>query len=57
MEVKKLVIDFLETNAFPECMGAIGGTHIEIKETNEHCSDYINRKRYYSINVPADIVF
>ena len=57
MEVKKLVIDFLETNGFPQCMGAIGGTHIKIKEKNEHCSDYINRKSYYSINVPADIVF
>ena len=41
----------LETHDFLECVWATDGTHIEIKEPNEHDSDYIDRKRYYSINV------
>ena len=53
MEVKELVNKFLETDSFPRCIGAIDGTHIKTKETNEHYSDYINRKGCYSINVQA----
>ena len=49
MEVKKKRVDnFLETNGFLQCIGDIDGTHIEVKEPNDHYSDYINRKGYYA---------
>ena len=54
MKVKELVNKFLEIHGFPQRIGAINCTHIQIKEPNEHYSDYINRKTYYSINVQVD---
>lgn len=53
IEVKGLVNTFLEKHNFPQCIRAIDGTHIEIKEPNEYYIDYINRKTYYSINLQA----
>ena len=44
MEVKELANKLLEIPDFPQCIGAIDSTHIEIKEPSEHYSDYINRK-------------
>ena len=42
---------FLETHGIPQCLGAIDGTYIEIKEPRHHYTDYINRKGYTSISV------
>ena len=53
MKVKELVNKFLETHGFRQCIGSTDGTQIKIKEPNEHYSDCINRKWYYSINVQA----
>ena len=53
MQVKELVNTFLETHGFPQCIEAINCTHIEIKEPNQHYSDYFNRIEYCSINVQA----
>ena len=52
-EVQELVSQFYVYHGFPQCMGAIDGTHIPIKEPIENASDYINRKGYTSINVQA----
>ena len=41
----------LETREFSQCIGTIDDTHIEITELNEHYSDYINRKGYFSLNI------
>ena len=49
MEVNELYKKFSESHGFPQCIRVINDTHIEIKEPNEHYSDYINRKGYYSI--------
>ena len=40
---------FLETYGFPQCLGAIDVR----EEPGHHCTDYINRKGYTSINVQA----
>ena len=53
MEVKELANNFLETHSPPQCIRAIGVTHIEIKEPNKHYSDYINRKGYYFIKLQS----
>ena len=43
-KVKGLTNEFLETRVFPQCIGTIVDTHIELAKLNERCSDYINRK-------------
>ena len=50
-EVQNLTWKFLEHLRFPQCVGAIDGTHIPIRQPNQNYADYINRKRLTSINV------
>lgn len=50
-EVKAAVSKFYEKHGFPQCMGAIDGTHIFVKRPSDSSKDYLNRKNRYSINV------
>ena len=52
-EVQELTDGYLEAHGFPQCIGAIDGTHIEIAQPSEHYSDFINRKGYFSSKVRA----
>jgi len=52
-EVRDLVQNFHKTYGFPQCLGAIDGTHIEIKKLSANYTDYINRKSRFSLNVQA----
>ena len=52
-KVQELTDGYWEAHGFPECIGAIDRTHIEIAELSEHYSDFINRKGYFSLNVQA----
>ena len=38
---------------FPQCAGAIDGTHIPIIAPKDSKADYFNRKHFYSMNVQA----
>ena len=53
-EVKFMAAKFYEQRGFPQCIRAIGGTHVWIKKPSDRpISDLINRKRNYIINCQA----
>ena len=49
--VKEKVSKFFNTFSVPQCLGAIDGTHIEIKQPLLNSSDYINRKSHFTLNL------
>lgn len=51
--VHDLVKNFMQQHGMPQCLGAIDGTHIDIKQPREQSLDYLNRKHRYSLNVQA----
>ena len=52
-KVEALTENFLNGHGFPQCLGAIDGTHMRIKQPRENYTDYINRKDFLSIKVQA----
>ena len=52
-EVNDLVKKFHRAHGFPQCLQAIDGTHILIKQPRVNPTDYINRKSSYTLNVQA----
>ena len=52
-EADELVTQFHRFFGIPQCLGAIDGTHFEIRQPEENSVDYINRKSRYTLNVQA----
>jgi hypothetical protein len=52
-DLKQLTTRFYQAHGFPQCMGAIDGTHIGIAKPKENATAYINKCSNYSLNVQA----
>ena len=53
VEVVGRVTKFYSTFGFPQYLGAVDGTHIDIKQPAINSGEYINRKSRYRINEQA----
>ena len=49
IDFQRIINGFKRTWNFPQCLGAIDGTHIPIKAPLIHHSDYYNRKCFHSV--------
>ena len=52
-DVERHIRNFHRLHGFPQCLGAIDGTHIEIRQPACNSTDFINRKGRYTLNVQA----
>ena len=51
--VENKVKNFFSRYSIPQCLGAVDGTHTEIRQPLCNSSDYMNRKSRFSLNVQA----
>ena len=52
-ELEEAVQQFYSKHGFPQCFGAVDGTHIFIKQPNKNATDFLNRNNRFSVNVQA----
>ena len=52
-ELKRAVARFEEKWGFPQCVGAIDGSHVPIAAPELNHTDYFNRKGWYSMIIQA----
>ena len=53
VEVEHLTYGFFKHHGFPQCIGAVDGTHIFIRQPSVNPTDFLNRKNRCSYNVQA----
>jgi hypothetical protein len=52
-EVIELKTRFFQAHGFPQCIGAIDGTHIGIAKPKDNPTSYINKASNFSLNIQA----
>lgn len=55
-KAKEIMTGFAATSGFPKIIGAIDGTHINIKAPHVNPDSYVNRKKRHSIHLQVIIV-
>jgi len=51
IQVQEIVFSFSSISSFPDTIGAIDGTHINIPAPKENAKAYVNRKGCHSIQL------
>ena len=54
-EVEEHARNFYNRYGFPQCIGAIDGTHIKIKRPVDNPTDYVNRKGNFTLNCQGTV--
>ena len=54
-EVEEHARNFYNRYGFPQCIGAIDGTHIKIKRLVDNPTDYVNRKGNFTLNCQGTV--
>lgn len=49
------ILEYFQNNGFPGVIGTIDGSHIKIDKPDDDADSYLNRKKYYSIQVNIKI--
>ena len=52
-DIEEMVSNFYNSHGFPQCIGAVDGTHVGVKRPSLNANDFINRKRKYTLNIQA----
>lgn len=52
-EIREAQLEFYKIAGFPRVVGCLDCTHVRIQAPHDDENDYVNRKRYHSINVQA----
>ena len=54
-EVEEHARNFYDRYGFPQCIGAVDGTHIKIKRPVDNPTDYVNRKGNFTLNCQGTV--
>lgn len=52
-EVKHLASRYFEAHGFPQCIGAVDGTHVAILKPADQPTAYLNKSNIHSLNIQA----
>ena len=52
-DIEEMVSNFYNSHGFPQCSGAVDGTHVGVKRPSLNASDFINRKGKYTLSIQA----
>ena len=52
-DTEEMTSNFYNSHGFPNCIGALDGTHVGVKKPSLNASDFINRKGKCTLNIQA----
>ena len=52
-DIEEMTSNFYNSHGFPQCIGAVNGTHVGVKRPSLNANDFINRKGKYTLSIQA----